>query len=422
MTRPAISLRILSRSLQFCSAALALLACVALGAAPAAAGNETVDLASFYRADLRALAMGNAFGPLARGENALLYNPAGLVQYDLDIKLDGTLVIEGEQGDFLNDTRNNLIGSPSASDVQSYLSKYLGTTQYYRGQTFVNGVANLAAFNVGVGAGVLNQTRYGLTFADTGPTPGSPDIDLADPTNTATNDSLVLDEQKLKLNVVAFGAQLGGGQLLLGVALKNFTYERKTATDTFGSMVTSANVDLATSGGSYTASTYDVGMIWRLETFPLLRAQWSLTAANVGGVTLQQTGQTSYDVPATYNAGLALNPELPLGFMHLLIAVELEDVTGAIKIRDSSGLDHDRSQSQRLHAGAELGFWETTTGNHVLNVRVGSYRGQPTTGLEINLWSGLRLVYTAYTEDFGSGDAADRHELHAYQLTLGIGI
>ena len=227
-------------------AAIAALAVLLTLAASATAQTAPLDLQSFYRLDLRALAMGNAFTPVARGENALLYNPAGLVQYRLDVKIEGSLVLEGEAGPFLRDTYNVFTSSPAGQEVQDYLTRYDGTpTKYYRTQTFLNGVANLAAFNIGLGAGLLSQTRYGMTFIDNAPV-GYDD-----------GDQLQLDEQKLDMKLAAFGFQIFEGQLLMGVAFKNFTFEDKTFTDTFGTIVTSGNVKLSTTGPTSGASGRD---------------------------------------------------------------------------------------------------------------------------------------------------------------------
>ncbi|NIR97571.1 MAG: hypothetical protein GWO39_05250, partial [Gammaproteobacteria bacterium] len=64
------------------------------------------------------------------------------------------------------DTVDQFSGSPSAAETEAYLTKYLDTSNFYRAQTFVNVVANLALFNIGLGAGQLDQQRFGFTFTD----------------------------------------------------------------------------------------------------------------------------------------------------------------------------------------------------------------------------------------------------------------
>ncbi|MCH9044619.1 MAG: hypothetical protein IIA40_00770 [SAR324 cluster bacterium] len=385
------------------------------GARPARAQNEIFDLASFYQTDLRALAMGNAYGPVARGEGALLYNPAGLVQFDRDIKIDASLAVEGEQGDFFSDTVDQLTESPSPQEVKAYLSKYNGTSQFYRAQTFGNFVANLADINVGFGVGVMTQTRFEFVFTDA----NNDGYTFPD----GNQDSLTLNQDELDINFLSFAFQIFDGQLLIGATAKSFTLTRESSTAFFDTI---NDIDLAGAvPDTYDASGFDLGFIWRLETLSFLRGQISVTALNVGGITLEnQTNDPTktLEVPATYNVGIAISPELPWSPVHLLLSVELEDATGAIKVRDPlDGLDHDRSTTQRLHAGAELGIWRTSTGNNVLNARVGSHRGRAAFGFELNLFSALRILYTQYGDNFGHEDAKELHEFEAVQISFGFG-
>jgi hypothetical protein len=389
--------------------AATLLVSLVLGAAPASAQNTPFDLQSFYRLDLRALAMGNAFSAVARGENALIYNPAGLVQYKFAIKGEGSLILDGEP-EFLKDTYDVFTGSPSNQEIQDYLTKYDGTpTKYYRAETFVNAVANLAVFNIGMGVGSLKETRYGLTFVDVPPA----GFDLSD--------RLVYTEQTLRMKLAAFGFQIFDGQLLMGVTLKSFKFDDLASAPTaFGTILGSGSVKLNTTGPTYSGSAYDLGMIWRNSFLPALRPQWSFVANNVGGVSLTQPSAPTLEIPASYDVGFSINPTF--GPMHLLVAAAYEDVSGVTKAKAPVAGTYDtRSTGQRLHLGAEMGFWETSTGNNVLNVRVGNNRGLLSYGTELNLWSVFRLVYTHYQDDYGNKNEKDPHEFQAFQLTLGIG-
>ncbi len=53
---------------------------------------------------------------------------------------------------------------------------------------------------------------------------------------------------------------------------------------------------------------------------------------------------------------------------------------------------------------------------------MGYHRGALAGGFELNLWHGLRVVYTRYTEDFGHTDESDTEELEALQLSIGFGL
>ncbi|MCH8074566.1 MAG: hypothetical protein IIC64_01970 [SAR324 cluster bacterium] len=386
----------------------ALVLSIATRPALAQTGNRQLDLMRLYQTDLRALAMGNAYGPIARGEGALLYNPAGLAQFKFDLKIDGGLAVEGEAGDFFTDTYD-LIDSATSSEISSYLSKYLGTTQNYRTQTYVNGVANLGLFNFGFGGGVIDQTRYNFEFRDVN------NDGISD-----TTDLYVQSTTVLEMTIVGIAFALFDGQMLMGVNYKDFTYKEEIGSATFGALASSGSIELDTTGSTYEGSGFDVGILWRMETFPALRGQYSFTAYNIGGITLTPTvgaGET-LEVPATYNFGVAFSPEF--AFFHVLFSAEMEDITDAAKVRDANGNDYGRTQKQRLHAGLEVGLFETATGNNVLNARVGLHRGFLSWGAELNLFSGMRLLYTKYKENFGSVSAQDLHDFVAFQLSFGL--
>lgn len=382
------------------------LAALALLATPAAA--TPLDLASLSRQDLRAEAMGNAFSAVARGETALVYNPAGLVQYPFDIKLDAGLAAQGEAGSFFKDTYNLMGSTASVSSVQSYLTKYLGKSQYYQALTNYNAVANLSTFHVGFGAGSLHVERYGFSFQDNGSTPGTFDL----------TDHLTLSKEALRLKTVAFAFNSFDGQLLTGLTLKRFTYTAGSASSTFQNVLLSGNIQLSTTDTAYTGSGYDLGFLWRMQSLPFLHGQWSLVANNLGGISLQN-GASTVTVPSSYDVGFSVSPPIPI--VHVILAVSMDDVTGAIKVQDGTGVDHKRSTQQRMHMGAEVGLFETTTGNNILNLRIGENRGGATSGFEINLFSGMRLIYTRYKDDYGYSGHPDQHSFQTVQLSLGFG-
>lgn len=377
-------------------------------AALAQTANRTLDLMGLYQTDLRALAMGNAFGPIARGEGALLYNPAGLAQFDFDLKIDVALAAEGEEGDFFSDTFD-LLDSATSSAISSYLAKYLGTTQNYRVQTFGNFVANLGLFNFGFGGGVIDQTRYTFEFRDVNNDGVSDSTDL-----------FVQDKTVLEMTLVGIAFALFDGQMLVGLNYKDFTYKEESGFATFGALASSGSIELSTTGSTYEGNGFDIGFIWRLETFSTLRGQFSVVAFNVGGITLAPTdgvGET-LEVPATYNVGISFSPNFPV--VNVLFSAELEDITDAVQVRDSTGTDRGRTQKQRLHFGMELGFFETATGNNILNARLGAHRGFLSVGAELNLFSGMRLLYTKYTDNFGDVSTQDVHDFVAIQLSFGL--
>lgn len=392
-------------------AATALLLFGMLTAQPlwAQSDNRVLNLAGLYQNDIRARAMGNSYVAMARGEGALLYNPAGLVQPTADIKLEGAVDALGSGGEFLNDSLALTTDGLSTNDMLDYLETYKRTTQDYAYQTFGHALAGMGGLNFGLGYGSMDVNTYRFDFQDPSDTP-----------NDITDDQLELVQDRLAIQFAAAAFSLLDGQILLGATAKSFTYTSSRELYNFTDLVLSGDLDAASTtllDESYQATTYDVGIIYRMEAFSFLRGQWGLNVVNVGG--LELTGDlVDLDVPMTFNFGMSFNPPMPLG--NLLLHFEIEDVGDSITIRDDTGDDHKRSVTQRIHYGAEYGLWETSFGNHVLNVRAGMNRGQLAYGAEINLWSGLRIAFTRYQDDLGHADESDVTPVLS-QAHVGIG-
>jgi hypothetical protein len=382
-----------------------MIAALLLGASAArealAVTNPVLNLNLFFQNDLRAMAMGNAFAAVARGEDALLYNPAGLVLYDFDLKAEYSVGFQGESGTFAQDTYALMGGTGvSAPQMQTYLTKYQGTTQRYNYQTFGSGVANLGYLNFGFGAGSLDSHRYAFTFGALVPGNGLTITDL---------------NAKMQTGGVAF--KLGNGKALLGIAAKSVDYTNNTAFLDYTLIGNSLNPTF-TATQYAPAGLYDLGLLYRVEFWPSMRPQLGITAFNVGGTTLKgPTPSTqAFDVPASYNIGLSLGPETPV--VHWLLSIEYEDVTDALRVWDGT-VNQPRSATQRTHAGLEIGLIRTPTGNNMFNLRAGTNGSHLTYGWEVNLWV-LRLLYATGKQDLGYNGKPDVFNFTGYQVGIAL--
>ena len=394
-------------------AALAGLAFCGAGLDSAAAATPYLNLNLFQQEDMRAMAMGNAFGPVARGETALQYNPAGLATYDFDLKAEysGTLMFPSTAEAFITDTEKVSSGSPSPQAILNYLTKYSGTSLTLDYQTYGSAVANLAEFYTGLGAGYLDVHRDSLAFGTfaAGPPPTG---------------SVTLSTQESREALGGLAAKLFDGKVLLGVTAKSVQYTAQYTSETYASIVSGGKLNLNLAPTKYESMTaYDAGLIYRMEWLSFLKPQWSLTAYNIGGYTLRGTNpqmvvQRAY-VPGTYNFGFSLQPDI--GFVHILVAAEAEDLGQSILVTDpATGLNHRRAEDQLYHAGMEVGFFRTPTGNNWISLRGGYDQGYPTYGAELNLGGFLRAVYTVATENVGWQGHPILFKFTAYQAALGI--
>ncbi|MDH4225367.1 MAG: hypothetical protein OEW12_06950 [Deltaproteobacteria bacterium] len=378
---------------------------------PAVSLGQThqVPLTQLYQTDIRAMAMGNAYGPVARGEGALLYNPAGLAQFDADVKLEASLAAESGSIPFLQDTFA-LFGGPGVSSptMVKYLTKYHGTIQDFRYQTFHSIVINLAKFYSGFGYATMTNKRYSLQFQDT----------VANGT-VDPGDTLIWNETYLSAQFVGGALALWDGKLLMGATQKQISYEEKPTAVTYASLLASGSLSTTAVGTTYQTKPRDLGMLYRMEAFSSLRGMWSLTALNLGGATLTSpTG--NLNSPLMVNTGLSFAPKF--GPLELILAGEVEDILDAGRVWNPVLLKgFNRSLAQRTHYGAELGLFQTTTGNHIFSVRGGYNRGLPVYGAEINLFSVLRVAYVHFQDDWGYKGAPARTKTTALHVGIGFG-
>lgn len=371
------------------------------------------------------MAMGNAFGPVARGEGALFYNPAGLVQFDLDLKAEASVGLEGERGKFAQDTfaLSGGTGLSGVPKLATYMDTYAGTIQRYNAQLLESAVANLGYMNLGFGVANLDSYRYSLDFSGV-----SADGNLL-------NDVLSANEDRVRMQIAGAAVKLGKGKVLLGVSAKTFRYSERGDTLDFTTLTTAPkSLDFSFSGVTYpTVTTYDLGMLYRLEFWSALKPQMSLTAFNVGGTTLKRNG-TTLDVPASYNWGFAFGPDT--GVIHWLASVEVEDISDALKVTDrgtganltlqcndptrtQTCVNQPRSTTQRLHMGFEIGAFRTPTGNNIISLRAGNNRGYATYGAELNLWA-LRILYARGADNLGFKNNIDKFDFVGYQVGIAL--
>jgi hypothetical protein len=217
------------------------------------AQTRVVNLNLYQQQDLRALAMGNAFGSVARGETALQYNPAGLALYDFDLKAD-LISVEAmeETGRFLEDTLNVSSGSPSASDINNYLSKYDGTTHNYIIQVFPSAIANLGIVNFGLGIGNLDTQRWKISFTQTVAGVVSP------------TDTINLEEDRAQIGLGGVGFKLFSGKAFFGVTGKTVRYSETFQTLSALQIQNASKINLNLLGVNYKeVQAYDAGLIYR---------------------------------------------------------------------------------------------------------------------------------------------------------------
>ncbi len=370
------------------------------------------NLQGYQMQDLRALGMGNAYGPVARGEGALRYNPAGLAQQPKDLKAEINLGIRGTQFDFLTDTQKTL-KSDNPTVLSDFLETYNDTQQSYGVEVIGDIVWNRGKSGFGLGILSLKSLQFEFNFLDTGNDGFTP-----------LTDRLVFSRAKLELPIVGVGVGLFERALLVGIAYKNIAFETKTYSATYTQYVVAKDLSLDSVATTtrYEGNALDFGVLWRVNQ-RLLRPVISVSGQNINTPTLTQTQgiPEKLTVLPAYNVGISLSPVI--GVFHFLLSAEMHDISGEVK-RPRSPTDRSlvkRSVKQRMHYGAELGIVELATGDFLLALRAGANQGNATMGAELNLFHILRVSYTKWSEDVGHAETKDLREYEAVFVSLGAG-
>ena len=94
------------------------------------------------------------------------------------------------------------------------------------------------------------------------------------------------------------------------------------------------------------------------------------------------------------------------------------DESYCLEEKKSSGCN-----SNRLHIGAEFGFWPFDTSSSAIAIRLGSNQGNQTIGFELNpliFFKALTLQYAEYTIIKGSRFGEMKEKRKVFQINLGF--
>ena len=150
---------------------------------------------------------------------------------------------------------------------------------------------------------------------------------------------------------------------------------------------------------------YDLGLIWRLESFARLRGQFGMVIQNAGGTDLGDAAE----IPQEVSLGWSFRPKLT-PITNVLIALELRDV-----LKD---LTTDDSNNKRAHAGLELGVFPLDNATNVFSFRVGYSGGKTSTGFEWTIGHAFSLQYVIYYTEFGDVASEDPRKRQLIQINL----
>jgi len=362
---------------------------------------------------IRNLGMGNTGIGLSFDENALFYNPAGLVGVDkILVGFPFLLEVSEDSVSIVNEI-SKLSGSSTTADVVELL---MGKRVHFR---------NLIDINVIMPLGLEQQFGDLMTFGAAGGYETQLDLGVRNPVSIEIDFGFRLD----RFSNLGFAIPVARGRWLLGAGVE--TVERcdiPLKTITFGEVL--SNTNLSSSTGSCDinslkrAQTFNFGFQRRLETASAMKMIWGMSAYNVGGLKFKRSDNETNpsDQNLELSTGLSWQPHW--GPVRMLYAIDLRDLT--MKHADDTYCQSNKGTDciwKRLHIGTEFGFFPIDSGASTFAIRAGFNQGYFTYGFEFNpfiFFRFLNIQYAVYKTETGDkiGDRPDKRKI--LQINFGF--
>ena len=358
---------------------------------------------------IRNLGMGNTGIGLSFDENALFYNPAGLV--GVDKILVGFPILNEVSDDSVKIVKEirELVEDKNTSGIAALL---MGKRVHYRLLTDLNLILPFGELmTFGMARGLETQFDLGVR------NPVSIEIDFGFRLDSFTN--------------LGFGMPVARGRWLVGAGVESVERcDIPLRTTTIGTILT--NTDLETIYGKCElnnlkrAQTFNFGFQRRLETASAMKMIWGMSAYNVGGLKFNRSDNETNPNPSDQNlelsTGLSWQPSW--GPVRMLYAIDLRDLT--MKHADDAYCQSIKGTDciwKRLHIGTEFGFFPIDSGASTFAVRAGFNQGYFTYGFEFNpfiLFRFLNIQYAVYKTETGDqiGDRPDKRKV--LQINFGF--
>ena len=356
---------------------------------------------------IRNLGMGNTGIGLSFDENALFYNPAGLV--GVDKILVGFPILNEVSDDSVKIVKEirELVEDKNTSGIAALL---MGKSVHYRLLTDLNLILPFGELmTFGMARGLETQFDLGVR------NPVSIEIDFGFRLDSFTN--------------LGFGMPVARGRWLVGAGVESVERcDIPLRTTTIGTILT--NTDHETIYGKCElnnlkrAQTFNFGFQRRLETASAMKMIWGMTANNIGGLKFDRSDNETNpsDQNLELSTGLSFQPSW--GPVRMLYAIDLRDLT--MKHADDTYCQSNKGTDciwKRLHIGTEFGFFPIDSGASTFAVRAGFNQGYITYGFELNpfiFFRGLNIQYAVYKTETGNqiGNRPDKRRV--LQINLGF--
>ncbi len=363
---------------------------------------------------VRNLGMGNTGIGLSFDENALFYNPAGLVGVDKILVGFPFLFEVSEDSVSIVNEISKLSGSSTTADVVELL---MGKRVHFR---------NLIDLNVIMPLGLEQQFGDLMTFGAAGGFETQFDLAVRNPVSIEIEFGFRLD----RFSNFGFAMPIARGRWLVGAGVE--TIERcdiPLTKATIGKILSTTNLE-ETFGSCgdppvlRRAQTFNFGFQRRLETASAMKMIWGMSAYNVGGLKFKRSDNETNPSDQNLELSTGLSWQPSWGPVRMLYAIDLRDLT--MKHADDTYCQSNKGTDciwKRLHIGTEFGFFPIDSGASTFAVRAGFNQGYFTYGFEFNpfiFFRFLNIQYAVYKTETGDqiGDRPDKRKV--LQINFGF--
>ena len=382
---------LLSRRLRIWAAGL-----LSLVLAFSAVGTAQADPIRRLAQNPRGLALGGTGMSYADDEMGLYYNPAGLASVD-NWWVELLPIMIETSPDAVEFGQNIAGGDAGLDNVSGLIKDLAGRDFHLRAMYYPTAIVNITdGFTFGGGAFFEVEV----------------DLEIRNVAFPETEAYYRLDQGQ----AYAVTFPLGEGTFLTGIGAR--TIKRETGA---GTITTAKLIEIADSGESLDitkeldirkgeTTAYDLGFLWRLESFSALRGQFAMVVQNVGDASFGSVKKGAPDpIPQEIGFGWSFRPRFT-PIINGLFALEFRDVGFAAT--------DDDSIDKRTHFGIEVGIIPMDISTNLVTFRVGYGSGQVSYGLEISLWHSFTLQYVFYGQEYGELAGDDPRERQLLQFNL----
>ena len=366
---------------------------------------------------IRNLGMGNTGIGLSFDENALFYNPAGLVGVDKILVGFPFLFEVSEDSVSIVKDLYDLSKQSSSSKTADVVELLMGKRVHFR---------NLIDLNVIMPLGLEQQFGDLMTFGAAGGFETQFDLGVRNPVSIEIEFGFRLD----RFSNFGFAMPIARGRWLVGAGVE--TIERcdiPLTKATIGKILSTTNLEetFGSCGNPPVlrrAQTFNFGFQRRLETASAMKMIWGMSAYNVGGLKFNRSDNETNPSDQNLELSTGLSWQPSWGPVRMLYAIDLRDLT--MKHADDTYCQSNKGTDciwKRLHIGTEFGFFPIDSGASTFAVRAGFNQGYFTYGFELNpfiFFRGLNIQYAVYKTETGDkiGDRPDKRRV--LQINLGF--